>query len=174
MCPNQATAVLCSRPARVAVAIAVLVFGILGAGATSASSAAKARNLPVVPVYLQAMAPDGLKIRPAFIIYTGDGSGYFGGRTRRGRIRWSTWSSRRAAGRGYDQIDDCTPDCARGHFAAYPVRIKLRRPRELGHHLVFTRLSIFYPNRHPGSGPRHFTLDDVYTDGAYYWNPPRT
>jgi len=97
---------------------------------------------------LLADAPHGLyswQIRPAHIVYTGDGSGVLGGfdgtgAAHPGHLRWTSWSQREARGSGAVWIDDCTPDCARGKFTAHAVKLVAFRPVS-GH---FTRLTLTY------------------------------
>jgi hypothetical protein len=84
--------------------------------------------------------------RPAQVIYTGDGSGVLGGFSgkgplpRFGRLNWSLWNHRRAAGSGAVWLDDCTPNCADGTFHPYAVRVSAFDP-EAGH---FTHLILRY------------------------------
>ena len=85
-------------------------------------------------------------VRPAQIIYTGDGSGVLGGFTgngplpRFGRLHWSSWTNIQAHGSGAVWLDDCTPNCAEGTFHPYAVSIRAFAPHG-GH---FTRLTLRY------------------------------
>lgn len=85
-----------------------------------------------------------LQVRPLTISYTGDGTGYLGGRKSfprgldRGGLHWISWGPRVADARGYAWLNNCRPDCARGSFHPYRARIRARRPR----HGLFTRLII--------------------------------
>jgi hypothetical protein len=85
-------------------------------------------------------------VRPAQIVYTGDGSGVLGGFSgkgpypRFGRLRWSMWNNRQAMGSGAVWLDDCQPDCADGTFHPYAVKVHAFRP-QAGH---FTRLTLRY------------------------------
>lgn len=96
-------------------------------------------------------APHGAltwQVRPAHIVYTGDGSGVLGGfdgtgarhALRPGRLIWSSWTETLARGSGAVWLDDCVPDCARGKFAAHAVKVVAFRPIS-GH---FTRLTLTY------------------------------
>jgi hypothetical protein len=86
------------------------------------------------------------QIRPASIVYTGDGSGVLGGvdgvdgRNRPGHLSWRKWARTQALGSGAVWLDDCTPDCAKGTFHPYPVQVVAFRPVK-GH---FTRLTLRY------------------------------
>lgn len=86
-----------------------------------------------------------LQVRPATIGYTGDGTGYLGGRGSRprahldrGGLHWLHWGRRSALAHGWDWLNDCRPDCAGGHFHPFPAIVRARRPR----HGLFTRLTI--------------------------------
>jgi hypothetical protein len=155
--------------------VATLIALACGVGAPAASAAA----LPVSPVYLNASsAYEGLRVRPATITYTGDGTGLLGGakvRTPSASIAWSQWTATRAFGSGFNQLNDCIPYCAHGHFHGYPVGIEMWRPRSLGGLLVFTRMTITYKARRPRGEPPHYTFTDTYRPGAsggYSWGPP--
>jgi hypothetical protein len=148
----------------------LIICGMLSAVDADASSS---RQLPVSPTYLGATA-HALRVRPRTIIYTGDGTGFLGGahaRSPSSGIGWTKWTSRVALGHGFNQLDNCRPDCAGGGFRGYRVKIELWRPRTLGDRLVFTRLTIFY--QHPPRGePRHYTFTDNYSGDGYGWGPP--
>jgi hypothetical protein len=68
-------------------------------------------------------------VRPAQIIYTGDGSGVLGGFSGRGplahfgRLSWTLWNRHQAIGHGAVWLDDCAPNCAEGTFHPYSVRV---------------------------------------------------
>jgi hypothetical protein len=85
-------------------------------------------------------------VRPAQVIYTGDGSGVLGGFTgkgplrRFGALRWSSWGRHQALGSGAVWLDDCIPNCAKGTFHPYAVRVHAFAP-SAGH---FTRLTLRY------------------------------
>jgi hypothetical protein len=87
--------------------------------------------------------PSKLLVRPAEIVYTGDGSGvlggFDGGRGKGfGHLRWTRWTTGSAFGHGADWIDDCRPDCADGTFTAHAATVNAFRPRD-GR---FTRLTM--------------------------------
>ncbi|HZU39955.1 MAG TPA: hypothetical protein VE992_02830 [Solirubrobacteraceae bacterium] len=153
-----------------ATAAALATVGALAAGA-SASGA-----LPVSPIFLGSTAADhALAVRPTDITYTGDGTGFLGGAHARGlhsAIHWTKWTTSVAVGSGYNQLDNCVPDCASGRFHGYAVKIELWRPRRLAGTLVFTRMTIFYKHGRPAGEPRHYTFTDLHTSGGYGWGPP--
>jgi hypothetical protein len=89
-----------------------------------------------------------LQVRPPFIGYTGDGTGYLGGRkdnpplvvngSIRSGLHWLSWGSRSAVAHGWDWLNNCRPDCARGSFHRFRAIVRARRPR----HGLFTRMTI--------------------------------
>lgn len=152
--------------------VPMLVAIAFGIGAATAAAV----TLPVSPVYLNASsAYEGLQVTPPTITYTGDGTGFLGGtdvRNQNSGIAWVRWATFRALGRGFNQLNNCRPSCAGGHFHGYPVRIEMWRPRSLGGVLVFTRMTIFYKKHRPRREPRHYTFTDTYRSGGYSWGPP--
>jgi hypothetical protein len=85
-------------------------------------------------------------VRPAQVVYTGDGSGVLGGFTgkgpfpRFGRLSWPSWTDAQAQGSGAVWLDDCTPNCAQGTFHPYASQVRAFAPHG-GH---FTRLTLRY------------------------------
>jgi hypothetical protein len=85
------------------------------------------------------------QVRPAHIVYTGDGSGVLGGFdgsgiAHPGHLAWSVWTTTVARGSGAVWIDNCTPDCAGGKFSPYRVEVVAFRAVR-GH---FARLTLTY------------------------------
>ena len=164
------------RRSPIAAAALVVVVAVIAVVAADTSAASQ---LPVSPTFLDAShAYNGLQVEPATITYTGDGTGFFGGanvRDRNSGIHWTKWTPRVALGSGFNQLNNCNPDCAGGKFRGYPVKIELWLPRTLARTLVFTRMTIFYKKGRPSGEPRHYTFTDTYvggTGGGYGWGPP--
>jgi hypothetical protein len=116
----------------------------LTAGLIAGPAAAGQGSLPKLATE---MPEHELQVRPPVISYTGDGTGFIGGRTTsppqhldRGGIHWLSWTARSAFGRGYAWLDDCRPDCAGGRFHKHRATVRATRPR----HGRFTRLTIVY------------------------------
>lgn len=112
--------------------------------ALSAGSVAAADPLPKLATQLP---EEELQVRPPIVSYTGDGTGFLGGRTSsppahldRGGIHWLSWGPRSAFGRGYAWINDCRPYCAAGHFHKHRATVRASRPRSG----LFTRMVISY------------------------------
>jgi hypothetical protein len=121
---------------------ALIVALVTAAAAVLAGSALAAGALPTL-LGNSVKGPSKLLVRPAQIIYTGDGSGILGGLDGGkgkgfGHLTWTRWTTGSAFGHGADWIDDCRPDCADGTFAAHKATVNAFRPRG-GR---FTRLTI--------------------------------
>jgi hypothetical protein len=43
-------------------------------------------------------------------------------------LHWSSWSSKRASGRGTGHANDCNPSCAAGHFHSGAMTVTLSSP----------------------------------------------
>ena len=41
------------------------------------------------------------------------------------RLRWTSWGSNSATATGRGHRNDCTPNCAAGHFHAFPMQVRL-------------------------------------------------
>ena len=85
------------------------------------------------------------QVRPAEIVYTGDGTGVLGGFDGRGvahpgHLKWTSWTREQATGSGAVWLDSCKPSCAAGTFTAHKVTLKAFRDVR-GR---FTRLTLRY------------------------------
>ena len=75
------------------------------------------------------------------------------------RLHWSKWSAGEARGRSrYTYVNDCTPNCAQGHFHRFRVRLVLHRVRTCSQNdkQVFTRMTVIFLGQ-KWSGRRKFT-----------------
>jgi hypothetical protein len=62
------------------------------------------------------------RVRPASaIIACGDANLYAT------KLRWTSWGPAGAVATGIGHQNDCTPNCAAGHFATFPITIRLSR-----------------------------------------------
>jgi hypothetical protein len=104
------------------------------------------RTLPgfIGCAFLTAPNPVAL-IRPRSILMAcGDGNFFIT------NLRWSRWNASEAGGAGVGHQNDCTPDCARGHFHRYPVAIRLFRVVACKSRLpIFTRASYRFVGAKP-------------------------
>lgn len=149
--------------------VAAALLAVVALGLTAAAAVA------VTPTLLTGTVRE-FQVKPSEIVYTGDGSGLLAGRgtsrrTRRfGRIHWTSWNSRTGRGWGGNWLDDCAPDCARGTFTAYPVNLKVYRPRVLAGHRLFTRLQVTYTGRRPSFvHTRSQTWPLVDRRSSFFW-----
>lgn len=67
-------------------------------------------------------------------------------------LRWQTWGTRTATATGTARVNDCTPDCAGGHFHDYPVTATANALTKCGATPIYNQLTIAYR----GSRPRSF------------------
>jgi hypothetical protein len=73
-------------------------------------------------------------------------------------VRWSSWGSRSARGRGTGYANDCNPDCADGHYHHAAMTISLSSPGTCAGHAgvrVFRHVRYRWVHGDPaGPGPR--------------------
>jgi hypothetical protein len=65
------------------------------------------------------------------------------------RLAWRRWGETTATGRGDARANDCSPNCAAGHFHSYPVTVTATQLRTCGRARYYARLTITYPGKHP-------------------------
>lgn len=123
------------------------------AGATSAHAApAHPAAKPVVFNCTKAQVRPG-----SFTLTCADGNDYLAG------LHWVSWSGGAAFGRGTEHVNDCIPNCAQGHFHAYPVLVTawraVARPGHPGQR-YFSRLTDIYTGKRPtyyrGPGKKYY------------------
>jgi hypothetical protein len=134
---------------RAAIAIAAGAGAVaLAAGLPAVASASSSGPTGAVVVSCDGQA----QVQPhSFILACADDGIYLAG------LRWASWSSGPggaavAFGRGTDHENDCIPDCARGHFHAYPALITLWRAQARPGHpgqRYFTRLTAIFTGKRP-------------------------
>jgi hypothetical protein len=121
----------------------------LSAAAAAASVAAvdfaaggSAASLPSVQTQCTAKSA---QVKPKrILIACGDGNFYITG------LKWSTWSSTGARGKGTAHLNDCKPFCAAGHFHSYRgITVRLSRPKTCKGAPEFRRLSWRYGAKRP-------------------------
>ena len=106
------------------------------------------------------------QVRPASILYTGDGSGILGGfdgtgAAQPGHLKWQSWTTTRAEGSGAVWIDNCKPSCANGTFKPHAVKVVAFRPED-GH---FMRLTLTY---HGPSRAKDWGIRRIGGSWSYY------
>ncbi len=130
-------------------AAVVAIAGLASAVAASAAIAAT----PTMPAFFGPPSKNNPVAKPPEIVYSGDGSEFFAGTKsakRAGKLHWTTWNGSVGLGSGYQWIDNCSPSCANGKFALFPVTLKVYRPRKESKYFIFTRLQVTYTGKKPG------------------------
>lgn len=88
------------------------------------------------------------KYKPKRIVIScGDGNIYVKS------LRWSSWTGKRATGKGVNEINDCTPSCVAGKFRAYAAAVILSKPKrcsKVKRHKVFGEIKLVYTSKSPG------------------------
>jgi hypothetical protein len=122
-----------------------LLVGLAVAAALSAPSFSSPRSTSALPVFAGCTGT-AQPVRPRrILIACGDGSFYLTA------MRWSRWTSRDALGTGTGHENDCTPDCAHGHYHAYPISVRLSAVKTCKRgRREFTRLAWRWIRKPPG------------------------
>jgi hypothetical protein len=71
-------------------------------------------------------------------------------------IKWESYGTDAASGKGTAKVNDCKPNCASGKTKSYPAVVTLTRPKNCGKGVIqFTKLAeTFTGTRPPGLGKR--------------------
>ena len=106
-----------------------------------------------------------LQVRPGSYVFTcaDDGTGLE-------NLHWTTWNSKLASAYGTYYYNDCTPDCASGHFHEFPVLVVLWGSDTLKHHPGVRRYAEFTLIFTGSKRPPAFHV----TDGKSYNTHPVT
>lgn len=75
------------------------------------------------------------------------------------KLTWKGWGTVAAKATGSASANDCTPNCAAGHFHSYPVQIIADGLHACGRAKIYTRLTMVYP----GKRPPGLSVRDVHT-----------
>lgn len=60
-------------------------------------------------------------------------------------LKWRNWGAPEAEGSGVAWLNNCDPDCARGEFGQFPVKVTAREKKRCGYNLdVYTKLDLDY------------------------------
>ncbi len=142
-----------------AVALAGGVPALTAAATATAATATPARARPAAPRGDVLVNCTGrAQVRPgSYVLTCADGNDYLAG------LRWVSWSGGAAFGRGTEHVNDCVPNCAQGHFHAYPVLVTawraVPRPGHAGQR-YFSRLTDIYTGKRPtyyrGPGKKYY------------------
>lgn len=83
-------------------------------------------------------------VTPSFVpVSCGDGSAFVI------HVRWTYLSRTTGRAKGIFMLDDCTPDCASGHYRAYAARLTFTDVGQWDSRPFFTHLRIVFTSRHP-------------------------
>lgn len=77
-------------------------------------------------------------------------------------LTWHGWGSATATATGTVQANDCTPNCAAGHFHSYKASVAVDRLTACGKARIYARLTISYA----GARPAGIAKRDVHTLGC--------
>jgi hypothetical protein len=140
-------------------ALAAVLLAFLAAGAAAALTTRNARH-PVADA-------KRLSLPVAYNGQTGWGHGtarlstiYVGGADTFVRIQhWSRWTAGSAFSWGTLWVDNCTPNCAAGHYAKYPAEVSLSRAAAHQGVRYFSRMRLRYYH----TSARHY----VFRWGTY-------
>src|SRR5271167_2189660 len=105
-------------------AVMCVLATVLFSAATATAIAAQ--RLPAIPDSAGTAADGVLQVRPATIVYSGDGSHFFAGVVTHGasphdaKIRWISWTATGATANATDVRGNCLPTCANGGYSTYP------------------------------------------------------
>lgn len=75
----------------------------------------------------------------SIMVACGDGNFYVTG------IRWTSWTATKATGTGTVHANDCTPNCAAGHFHTARGTVALSKPTRCKGSLAFSHLHVSSP-----------------------------
>jgi len=116
-------------------------------GTRTAGHIGNSGGLKAVPEPVVANCTGRDQVRPgSFVLACADGNNALTG------LSWTVWSPAMAAGTGTQVANDCTPDCAEGHFHRFGVDVMFWRSEPLPHHpgaRYFTRVTLLYPGSRP-------------------------
>jgi hypothetical protein len=71
------------------------------------------------------------------------------------KLAWRNWGRAAATARAVARANDCTPNCAAGHFHSYPATVTATSLKTCGRARYYATLTIVYPGKRPaGIGKR--------------------
>jgi hypothetical protein len=154
------------------VALGMALATASGASAAGSENAAHASGQARLLGESQSFKSSGFQVRPEILPLSGDGTAFVGGhgwkaRGRRilhfGAIQWTSFGGAKATGRGLLWLNDCTPNCAEGHFQHYSATV-IANAIHKSHYTRLTVTSISSKHR----GTDVYALDEAGSDSS--WN----
>jgi hypothetical protein len=126
-----------------AAGICVLGLGLGLNGAASATTASSAGRFSERTVVLNCQGH--AQVRPGRItLACADFNDYLTG------LAWKSWGPKLASATGVQNLNDCVPYCAAGHFHRYPVNVVLWHPAPAGPGSQrYASVTLLYPGAHP-------------------------
>jgi hypothetical protein len=126
-----------------AAGICVLGLGLGLNGAASATTTSPAGRFSERTVVLNCQGH--AQVRPGRItLACADFNDYLTGLT------WKSWGPKLASATAVQNLNDCVPYCAAGHFRRYPVGVVLWHPAAAGPGSQrYTSITLLYPGAHP-------------------------
>ncbi len=90
------------------------------------------------------------QVRPSEVVFAcADANFYATG------LHWTRWRSGEASATGVGHQNDCTPNCAAGHFHTYPLTVRLSRPVTcVKGRREFSRIAWTFTRARPAHVPR--------------------
>jgi hypothetical protein len=135
-----------------ALVISSLAAGALALGLAGSASAAPARPAVSTPSSVRTVVFDCPGdavplVRPrTFILTCADANSLFD------KLTWTSWTPGLASAKGLYQENDCTPNCADGHFHSYPVLVIFWGIKAVPNHpgeLCYTMMTEILPGARP-------------------------
>lgn len=114
--------------------------------ATTATPSATATPVPVSAPYVMWDCENTPQVRPtSYMLACADGN------DRLTDMHWTNWTPAGASGTGVQYLNDCTPNCAVGHFHSFPVDISLTGSYKAGPNkpLAYTKVTLTYTAARP-------------------------
>jgi hypothetical protein len=125
-------------------------FGYVVAASALLLSFAGARQASAAPVMALADCQGKPQVRPSAILFAcGDGNFSAKG------LAWSGWGKSTTTATGSAESNDCTPNCAAGHFHSYPIRVIVSgRASCPGGRPAYSTVTFAWPSKNnPGGKP---------------------
>jgi len=142
-----------------AISVPALGLGLgLGTGALSSAAQASSRTSSAGAVFVRHFSEQPVvvdcqsqpQLRPGKLTLScADGNDYLTG------LSWASWTAGLASATGVQEVNDCNPYCAVGHFHGYPVDVIFwggaSLPGRLGSQR-YTSVTLLYPGARPNVG----------------------
>ena len=142
-----------------AISVPALGLGLgLGTGALTSAARASSRTSSAWAVFVRHFSEQPVvvdcqsqpQLRPGKLTLScADGNDYLTG------LSWASWTAGLASATGVQEVNDCNPYCAVGHFHGYPVDVVFWGGASLPGHpgsQRYTSVTVLYPGARPNVG----------------------